>query len=983
MGDFGDYDEFGNYIGGFAPSGDASPLPRAPLPRAMDEEPSAADGEPGEVRARAVVQYEDRRLFPDASEVYGADVETVVHTQDAQALSQPVVEPGRARVFADERAAPMAAVYREEYRAALARMPSRVRNVAVLGHAGAGKTALCDHVAFHALADPAARAPMEPRFTDARRDEQRRGMSVKCAPLAAVLADLRGQSQLLHVADCPGHPALEDEAAAAARLCDGALVVVDVLEGVQLGTRRHVALALAAGLPVVLLLAKLDRLVVEARLPPLDAYGKLRNVVAEFNAELARCAPLRPPALRDAPPPCVSPVNGSVVFASGVYDFSFTLLSFAALYAARRGGGGARRARFSPERLAARLWGNFYFDAAGRVFRAGAPPAGVECSFVEFVLLPLYKLMSLAVGGSRADVEGQLREHLGVRLPRGAYELNARPLMREVMRAFFGGAAGLVSAIVQHLPSPADAAAAHVRLHYTGPADGALAAALGRCASELPQPTDAVVYVAKVYESHDATQFFALGRVFGGVLRRGASVRVLGEEYAAGDAEDVADAVVEQLWVPQPRSRQPVDEVPAGGWALIGGVADAIVKTATLVAGPASADEAALYAFQPVRFQCPAVMKVAVEPLHPTELPKLVTGLRRLVQCYPQIQARTEESGERVLLGIGELHLECALRDLREVYGDLEVKVSDPSTSFAESVLEASPFRCTAESLNGANRFDMTAEALPRDLAARLAAGELPPPGPQLVEVLRGEFAWDLLAARSVWAFGPDPVFGPNLLSNDTLSSEVPPASLRAVRAAVEQGFRWGVRNGPLCDEPVRGVHVRLLGAELADDAVRRSNAQVVPAVRRATHAAILSAAPRMLEPVLEVHVLALDAVSAPIEAVLARRRGFVVGRRAVTATPLEVVVAHVPMIESFGMETDLRSTTLGSAFPVAVFDHWDVVPGDPLDRTITLRPLEPVPRPHLAREFMVKTRRRKGLAEDVSLASFFTADQQQQLVRG
>lgn len=75
---------------------------------------------------------------------------------------------------------------------------------------------------------------------------------------------------------------------------------------------------------------------------------------------------------------------------------------------------------------------------------------------------------------------------------------------------------------------------------------------------------------------------------------------------------------------------------------------------------------------------------------------------------------------------------------------------------------------------------------------------------------------------------------------------------------------------------------------------------------------------------------------------------------------PVATCQAFLPVIESFGFETDLRYHTQGQAFCLSVFDHWAIVPGDPLDKSIVLRPLEPAPIQHLAREFMVKTRRRK-----------------------
>jgi len=91
-----------------------------------------------------------------------------------------------------------------------------------------------------------------------------------------------------------------------------------------------------------------------------------------------------------------------------------------------------------------------------------------------------------------------------------------------------------------------------------------------------------------------------------------------------------------------------------------------------------------------------------------------------------------------------------------------------------------------------------------------------------------------------------------------------------------------------------------------------------------------------------------------------------------VPGTPFVLVSAYLPVLDSFGFETDLRTFTQGQAMVFSVFDHWTVAPGDPLDSDIVLHPLEPSPVQHLAREIMVKTRRRKGLSEDVSVTKFF-----------
>ncbi|KAG0248204.1 U5 small nuclear ribonucleoprotein component, partial [Mortierella polycephala] len=149
----------------------------------------------------------------------------------------------------------------------------------------------------------------------------------------------------------------------------------------------------------------------------------------------------------------------------------------------------------------------------------------------------------------------------------------------------------------------------------------------------------------------------------------------------------------------------------------------------------------------------------------------------------------------------------------------------------------------------------------------------------------------------------------------------------------------------------------------------------IIPTARRVCYSSFLMASPRLMEPVYSVEVQApADCVSA-VYTVLARRRGHVLKDIPKAGSPLYTVFAVIPVIESFGFETDLRTHTQGQAFSQQMFDHWQNVPGDPLNKSIVLRPLEPSPMQHLARDFMIKTRRRKGLSEDVSVNKFFDQD--------
>ena len=170
----------------------------------------------------------------------------------------------------------------------------------------------------------------------------------------------------------------------------------------------------------------------------------------------------------------------------------------------------------------------------------------------------------------------------------------------------------------------------------------------------------------------------------------------------------------------------------------------------------------------------------------------------------------------------------------------------------------------------------------------------------------------------------------------------------------------------------MRGVRFRVLDASLAATPLERGPGQVIPAARRAACSAFLMASPRLMEPLLAVEAL-LPAGAAPtLQRVLRRRRGRVVSEAQRPGTPFVVARGYLPAMDSLGMEVDLRALTRGGGMVTSRFARWEEVTGDPLDASVELKPLEPSPPHALAREFTVKTRRRKGLSEEVSVQRFF-----------
>lgn len=936
----------------------------APCVATSDTRVGAADA------SQQIILHEDKKYFRSAEDVYGPDVETLVEDEDARGLDEPIVAPKVARSHSRREAAIPATSFAPEYLVGLLGHPDRVRNVALVGHLHHGKTGLIDVLVrqTHAVAPLPVPYKDEPhlRYTDARRDEQSREISIKAKPISLVLPDSRGRSQVLNIMDTPGHVNFSDEVACALRLADGVFVVVDALEGLLMQTRRVLRAAVAASLPIVLLINKIDRLILEVRIPPADAYFKLRRIIDEVNDVLAGAA--RSGRAR------VDPLAGTVLFASGLHGWIFSLGSFARLYAdlaAAKGAPGVDAAR-----LAKRMWGDAYFNPTSRTFARSPAAADTPRSFVQFVLEPLYKIYAHTLGAETSTL-APLLASLGVTLSKDELRQDPRPLLRTVCERVFGDARALVDAACEHLPSPVAGARAKIESCYTGALAGSTGAALLACDASGPL----LANVVKLYPSDDCSKFGAFARILSGRLAVGARVKVLGEAYEAGfNEEDCRLAVVGGLAIFNSRYSIPVDSAPAGCWVLIDGVDESILKTATLC----SEDWLTPSPCRALTFDDEAVVKLSVEPLNPSELPRMMEGLRKIGKTYPLLEARVEESGEHVILGPGELYLDCAMHDLRKLYANVEVKVSDPVVRFCETVADVSSLKCFADTPNARNKFTMIAEPLDRGLAEEIESGRvsLSWPADEVAKHFQTTYDWDVLAARSIWAFGPDASTGPNVLLDDTLPFEVDKDLLGTVRQSAVQGFRWAARDGPLCGEPMRNVKFRLVEANIAGSAVERSAGQVIPTVRRVAYASFLMATPRLMEPMYFVEIFTPADCIAAVYNVLAQRRGYVDKDMPQPGSPHFVVHGYVPVIDSFGFETDLRVHTQGQAFCMAVFDHWEVLRSDPLDTSISLTPLEPAPPVALARDFMLKVRRRRGLDETVSVAKYFTDPKLLELAR-
>merc|ERR1712200_180733 len=289
-------------------------------------------------------------------------------------------------------------------------------------------------------------------------------------------------------------------------------------------------------------------------------------------------------------------------------------------------------------------------------------------------------------------------------------ELEGKPLMKVVMRNWLPAGEAMFQMICIHLPSPVTAQKYRAELLYEGPSDDAACMGIKNCDAEAPL----MMYISKMVPTSDKGRFYAFGRVFSGKISTGLKARIMGPNYVPGKKDDLYEKSVQRTVLMMGRFVEAIEDVPSGNICGLVGVDQFLVKTGTITTFKDA------HNLRVMKFSVSPVVRIAVEPKNPSDLPKLVEGLKRLAKSDPMVQCIIEESGEHIVAGAGELHLEICLKDLEEDHAGIPLKKSDPVVSYRETVTEESDRMCLSKSPNKHNRLFMKArplqEGLPKDI---------------------------------------------------------------------------------------------------------------------------------------------------------------------------------------------------------------------------------------------------------------------------
>jgi len=784
-----------------------------------------------------------------------------------------------------------------------------IRSMSVIAHVDHGKSTLTDSLICKAGIISAKQAG-DARFTDTRADEQERGVTIKSTGVSLYFEHDEEEGKgavphLINLIDSPGHVDFSSEVTAALRITDGAMVVVDCIEGCAVQTETVLRQSLQERVKPCLFVNKVDRCILELQMEPEDMYFRFRKAIEDVNVIIAT---YHDELMGDVQ---VNPDKGTVAFGSGLHGWGFNVERFAKIYAAKMG--------VDKEKMMKRLWGDNFYNGKKKTWTNVQQPEGctepLQRAFCQFIMTPINQLMRAIMDENKEKYE-KMMTTLGIVLKGDDKALSGKPLMKRTMQIWINAADTLLSMIVTRLPSPRKAQKYRVENLYEGPMDDAAAKAIRLCERDGPL----MMYVSKMIPTSDKGRFYAFGRVFSGTIATGQKVRIQGPHYTPGGKEDLNVKNIQRTVLMMGRTTEQIADVPCGNTVALVGVDGYLLKSGTIT----TLEEA--HNIADMKYSVSPVVKVAVKVKDGKDLPKLVEGLKKLSKSDPLVVCTTEESGEHVIAGCGELHVEICLKDLKEEYAQCDFTVSDPVVSYRETVNEESSVTCLAKSPNKHNRIYLKAEPMAEELSKAIEDGKCGPKADpkERAKKLKDEFSWDENAARKIWCWGPE-TDGANVVVDVTQGVQY----LLEIKEHVTSAFQWATKEGPMCEENMRGIRFNIQDVTLHTDAIHRGAGQIMPPTRRCCFAAEMTAKPTLQEPMFLVEITCPQEAMSGVYNVINLRRGLIFEENPREGTPLVQSKAHLPVSESFGFVAALRQGTSGQAFPQCVFSHWENLPGD------------------------------------------------------
>ena len=762
--------------------------------------------------------------------------------------------------------------------------PDKIRNMSVIAHVDHGKSTLTDSLIAKA-GIIAVKSAGDQRYMDTRDDEKERGITIKSTGVSLYFehaegegANAKKEGYLFNVIDSPGHVDFSSEVTAALRVTDGALVVVDSVEGVCVQTETVLRQAMQEKIRPVLFVNKVDRNILELQIDGEVMYQNFIKTIENVNIIVGAYESEDMGSLE------ISPVRGNIAFGSGKDAWAFTLQKFAKLY--------STKLKMEADKLVQRFWGDNYFDAAAKMWRTEAQPKEggkpLARAFAQFIMDPIISIARSAMQNDKAKLK-TICEKMDIYLTPEEWEYTYKELNKCIMQRWINAADCILEMMIHHLPSPRVAQKYRYSYLYEGEKDDACAVGIRDCDINGPL----MMYISKMVPSADKGRFYAFGRVFSGKAITGQKVRMLGPNFKPGKKVDVYEGAIQRTVVMMGRKTEFVPDIPCGNTGALVGVDKQLTKTGTITDHPEA------HNIRSMKYSVSPVVRVAIHPKNAAELPKLIEGMKRLAKSDPLVVCISDEqTGQNIIAGSGELHVEICINDLTNEYAQIEIIRSNPIVSYNETVTSKGE-QCMSKSANKHNRLYVSAEPLSAELATEMEAGRvtMTMDKKEFSKLMVNEYGFDKNDATRIWSFGPNDE-GPNMVVDVTSGCQF----MNEIRDSCVTSFNLCVANGVVADEPCRAIRFNVHDTALHPDGIHRGGGQLIPAAKRVYYGAQLLAAPRLQEPIFLVEITCPNDVVGTVYNVISMRRGNIEEEiPSMGGAPITMIKGFLPVAESFG----------------------------------------------------------------------------------
>jgi len=709
----------------------------------------------------------------------------------------------------------------------LMKTPEKIRNIAICAHIDHGKTTFSDNLLFGAgmMSEELAGKQL---VLDFHEDEQERGITIDSANVSMV-HKVEGEEFLINLIDTPGHVDFGGDVTRAMRAVDGAVVLVDAVEGIMPQTETVLRQALRERVKPVLFINKVDRLIREVKLTPDKMQERFIKVINDVNRFIASIAPDEFKEKWQ-----VSVQEGQVGFGSAFHNWALSM--------------------------------------------------------------PFMNKTKLTFKDVIEAYEKDDYQSFAKKAP-----------LHEVV----------LSMVVKHLLNPIEAQGYRIPKIWHGDLESEEGKNLINC---NPKGNVGLIVYKIVIDKHAGE--VAAGRLFSGTLRQG------DEAYMNLAKKKVR---IQQVNIYKGANRLQVSEAPSGNIVGIVGLKNTFAGE-TISTEPMEPFEAIKHLFEPV-------VSKSIEATKAADLPKLVEVLKQVGKEDPSIKIEiNEETGENIMNGMGELHLEVIENRIIKEKG-LQIRTSEPIVVYRETVLKDS-IEFEGKSPNKHNKFFFQVEPLEEEVYQAIKANEIPEIRVKKKDasVVEGfvEAGYDTKSAKRV-----KEIFNSCILYDNTRGI----VHIGEVIEMIMDGFEQVMKEGPLAREPSMKIKVVLNDMKLHEDAIHRGPAQVLPAVRDAIKEAMRNASALMFEPLQVIQIESPVEYMGAISKLVQNRRGALLNME--QEGEHITIKAKLPVAEMFSLTSDLRSATGGRGNFYVVDQVFERVPMQ------------------MQSDLVKKIRQRKGLSEN------------------